>query len=533
MTRAPSAADLLDQGLSRLAELNAMERLFDHDASLWTKDPGETAVILDRLGWLDAPNAFALQIEDLTAFAESVFDDGLDRVLLCGMGGSSLAPEVIAKILPAGERSAELRVLDSTHPAEVAAATAWADPRRTLFLIASKSGGTLETDCLRRHVQAICRDVLGDEVAPSRWVAITDPGSNLAERAETEGWRRTFLNPADVGGRFSALTYFGLVPAALHGVDLERFLGGAIEERDACRLGQAHGAVQLGAAIGAAASGHDRLQLRFSRSWAPLAVWVEQLVAESTGKQGRGSLPIAREPRKDDTERDVVMDLRRTDQRDRACEPHLDWTVNDPLALGRLFYRFEIATALGSALIGVEPFDQPNVTEAKAATKAVLAGETGDAPRVVAEDDALRIEIPSGSTAEVQGDTPEDVLRSFVEGGSSGDYVAFLAFLAPTEDVDSELVRLRRMVPADRSSTAGYGPRYLHSTGQYHKGGPACGRFVFLEDDADPRDEGPGPVVPIPGTDWTFGRVVAAQCEGDVRALAARGLPVLRIRRKS
>lgn len=531
-TTPPAVAALLDRGVARLHELQAMDRLFERDTTLWTADPDEQAVCADRLGWLDAPEVFRLHVDRLTDFAAACRADGLDRVLVCGMGGSSLAAEVIAAVMPRGADGAEVRVLDSTHPAAVTSATAWADPRRTLYVIGSKSGGTLETDCLRRHFHALAIDVLGEEVAASRMVAITDAETALHQRAEEEGWRDVFLNPTDVGGRFAALTFFGLVPAVLHGVDLDAFLARAVAERDACRENAAHGAVHLAAAIGAAAAGRDRLQLRFSNTWAPLAVWVEQLIAESTGKAGRGCLPIAGDPRVGLSSRDVVLDLRLPDEPVDARQADLDWAVDDPVALAGLFYRFEVATALGSALIGVEPFDQPNVTEAKAATTSVLGGELPTSGRRVAEDERLVVEIPPGSSAQVAGDTPEAVLDSFLAGGSPGDYVALLAYLPVSDETEERLDELRRRVPEDRSTTAGYGPRYLHSTGQYHKGGPAVGRFLFLDELPPEGTDGPGPELPIPGTDWTFGRVVAAQCEGDVRALADRGLPVLRVRRR-
>ena len=440
-----------------------VERIWNRDATLWT------GVDENRwLGWLDEPLRMQERIEELEAFALSVYEDGLTDVVLAGMGGSSLAPEVLRQTFGA----ARFHVLDTTHPKAIRALEQRLDLGKTLFLVSSKSGSTLET---RSHM-----DYFWEQVADgSHFAAVTDPGSDLERAAGERDFRATFPGEPTIGGRYSALSMFGLVPAALMGVDLERFLLRTAEMVEACRLDDGNPGLELGERLGTGwREGRDKVQINPNPGG--FGLWAEQLIAESTGKQGKGLVPAPGEM---------------GEGPDRQSE---EVRVENQYELGQEFFRWEFGTAVAGALIGINPFDQPNVQEAKDRTKAIL--DSGDNPEL----------------------EPEGVPFA---GAGEGDYVAILAFVEPNEENDRHIEALvdRARTETGCVVTHGYGPRYLHSTGQLHKGGPPSGVFLQVVDD-------PGEELPIPGQEFGFGRLIRAQAAGDYAALKERGLRVARAR---
>jgi glucose-6-phosphate isomerase len=494
-----------------------VRRVWEGDGRLWSYDADVSELCANRLGWVRLPETMREHVPALRALAEQAVADGITDVVLCGMGGSSLAPEVLAAVFGPAKGHPDLHVVDTTDPRSVRAVTESVDLATALVIVASKSGGTIETDALRRHFTAAL-GAAGRDPGP-HLIAITDAGSALHARAEEEGWRACFLNPADVGGRYSALSLFGLVPAALLGIDVERLLDAGAAEADSCRPGPPGTpceAVKLGSSMGALAGlGVDKLSLRASPSLACFGDWVEQLVAESTGKMGPsgavGVLPVLGEP--DDAAAGAdrfVVTLERLGEECPAAPPenvpHAHIRVRDPYELGGLFWRFEMATALAAAVLSIEPFDQPDVASAKAATNAVLA--SGDAPG--------------------EADSPDD-LAAALDAVPEGGYVAVLSYLPRSVDADAAVDELADAIRArtGRAVTTGVGPRYLHSTGQLHKGGPANGVFVLLEG-ADPT--GTDDDLPVPGRGESFGRLFSAQAEGDARTLRDRGRPLVRLR---
>ena len=428
---------------------------------------------MDLLGWKDAPRASLAQWDELVRFADGARRDGLTHTVVCGMGGSSLAPQVLATSFG----RTRLSVLDSTDPAAVLAVARGPDFDRTLFVITSKSGSTVETLSFYRY--------LATRAEPGRFVAITDPGSPLEALARERGFRAVFPHPPDVGGRYAALTVVGMLPAALSGID-----GRVLLER-ALAVDPAAGRA-LGARIAAAAlAGRDKLVLRPPSAVARFADWVEQLVAESTGKGGRGVIPVVDDPAgAPGPDGEIVTDF-----------------SAEPLALGAAFVAWEYATWELCVRLGVNAFDQPDVEDAKALARAELAEAQGGG-------------VGAQHAAPLPTLTPEVLRRS----ARPGDYLAILAYLAPTPELTAKLQALRAAWgrALGCATTLGFGPRYLHSTGQLHKGGPNTGLFlVVTADDAEDAE--------IPETGFTFGRLKRAQARGDIRALLARGRRVAHV----
>lgn len=486
-------------------------RIWARDATVWKDDPG-TLEIRDRLGWLTVGKAMAQQAKDLRAFADDVRAE-FNRVVLCGMGGSSLAPEVLWRTFGAAAGHPSLHVLDSTDPRAVRRVEEGGDLAKTLFIISSKSGTTQESDGFFRHFW----ERTGGR--GSQFVAITDPGTPLERLAGERSFRRAFLNPSDIGGRYSALSFFGLVPAALIGVDVETLLHRAHRMAEACAAcvpPLENPGAWLGAILGEGAlAGRDKATFVLSPGIASFGLWVEQLIAESTGKEGKGILPVADEPlgpldvyRGDRLfvsmvlagEADESVDARLAALED-AGHPVVHLRLDDRYDLGQEFFRWEFATAVAGAVLRINPFDQPNVAESKANTKAVLAKGSASSP--------------SASAAELEG---------FLAGIEPGDYLAIMAYLPPTPENDRRLAALRLRL-RDRlrvATTLGYGPRFLHSTGQFHKGGPLVGHFLQITGRS--KED-----LPIPGEAFSFRQLQAAQAEGDLVALWARGRPAIRI----
>jgi hypothetical protein len=448
-----------DSGIGEL-----VERLWARDATLWTgKNEGRW------LGWLDEPLRMSERVGELERFAEEVVDDGVSEAVLLGMGGSSLAPDVLRRTFG----SESLHVLDTTHPNAIRRLAASLDPQATLFLVASKSGTTLET---RSHLDFFWEWTGG---RGSFFVAITDPGSELEQLAGERGFRRTFAGEPTIGGRYSALSVFGMVPAALIGADLEGLLDRAQTMVEASRSDQ-NPALDLGVALGQGwLQGHDKVVTPNPNGF---GLWLEQLLAESTGKNGRGLVPAPGE---------------HPGGPDRQW---LDVLIDEPVDLGGEFYRWEFATAVAGSIMEVNCFDQPNVQEAKDRTNALLSGH-------------------------VRGQTPdmsEGDLEALLAGAEPPDYVAIQAFVDPARENELEPL-IARARETGCVVTHGLGPRYLHSTGQLHKGGPPTGRFIQLVDET-------GDELPIPGRPFGFGQLIRAQADGDFAAIRDRGRPIIRFR---
>src|SRR3954451_5609416 len=492
-------AAAVDDRLATLEQEDIVARIWRKDHAVWRPDPSE---ISNRLGWLDIPIPMRAQVRDLESFAQEVSAD-FDTAVLLGMGGSSLAPEVLRETLGTRDGFLDLQVLDTTHPAAIARLDRSLDLDRTLFIVSSKSGGTVETLSQFAHFFERTGRT-GD-----RFVAITDPGTPLEALARSRGFRHVFLNPPDIGGRYSALSLFGLVPAALIGADLEDLDESAEGRAPACHASVPDGedpGAWLGAVLGEAArSGRDKLTMLLQDETASFGAWVEQLIAESTGKDGMGIVPVVNErlgpPEAYGPDRLFVAygEPDGLSALEARGDPVVRLSPGD-VSLGAEFFRWEFATAVAGNVLGIQPFDQPNVEEAKRATKEILDAGSRDAPGT--ED--LRILL--------------DSLREH-------DYVAIQAFVDPTREA-AEMLERARLVVRDRyrvAVTVGFGPRFLHSTGQLHKGGPATGAFVQVVDGERDAD------VSIPGADHTFGELIDAQALGDVKALRARGRRVARV----
>jgi transaldolase / glucose-6-phosphate isomerase len=497
-----------------LADASLAQRIWRRDTSVWTTDPKVAESILERLGWLDVPLVMKQHIRRLRGFADQAHDDGYEHVVLLGMGGSSLAPEVFKRTYGSAPGYPTLTVLDTTVPATILATERAIDLSRTLFIAASKSGTTVETLSHLAHFW---------ERAGHRgeqFIAITDPGTPLEALARERSFRECFVNPPDIGGRYSALSLFGLVPAALLGMDLDAIIQDALNHRALCRTfdgKSANAGLRLGSFLGnAAKGGRDKLTLVTPRSASSFGLWVEQLIAESTGKAGTGIIPVVGE---DVGSADIYGKDRVFVSVDSEDDPHAE--LESIARAGHLLARFklessydlighsfswEFATAVAGAVLGINPFDEPNVQEAKDQTKLALTAfeQSGSLP-----------DVPSSSVEEVAG---------FIRSAQAGDYLAFQAYLPYEESIESSIQALRMTArEACRvATTIGFGPRFLHSTGQLHKGGPNTGVFVQLVGEVETD-------VPIPGSPYSFGILNAAQAVGDFQALQAHGRRVIRL----
>ena len=542
-TEAGSLQDRIDGGLAALRQGRVMDRIWAKDHTVWKPEPEGIA---NRLGWLSSPFDMVDRIDEIEDFARAVRSEGFRQVVLLGMGGSSLAPEVFAKTFGSAPGHPELAVLDSTDPGAVVRLAGRLDPASTLFLVSSKSGTTVEIHALFKFFHRWAVERLGRDRAGGRFAAVTDAGSALEALAREHGFCRVFLNDATIGGRFSALSFFGLVPAALIGVDVRALLGKAATMAANCDAsncpvaGDNHGA-RLGAFLGRLAQiGRDKLTLVTSPSLQYFGDWVEQLIAESTGKDGRGILPVLREapgrPEVYGPDR-LFVGLEASGEPlsaafirslEEAGHPVEILRVRDPGDLGGQFFLWMMATAVAGHFLGINPFDQPDVEAAKAGAREAMEAfrASGSLPR---EEPALRfggVEV----YGQVKGRDTMSALEDFLERIPPGGYIAITAWLPPTDETDILLqmfrtrLRDRYRVPV----TVGYGPRYLHSTGQLHKGD--AGRGVFLQLTADSEEDLPIPDDPgSASASLTFGILEAAQASGDRQALLSRGRPVLRL----
>ena len=521
----------------RFLEEHIVRRIWDRDPAVWRADPGSDAAksIANRLGWLDVGKSMSPELDRVATFGRAAAAERTEQIYLLGMGGSSLCAEVIKSVHATAQNGPQLVVLDTTDERTLTTAAARMTPAKTLFLVASKSGGTVEVASMERYFWELVRRSLGPS-AGSRFVAITDPGTALETLARSRGYREIFINPPDIGGRFSALSLFGLVPAALVGADPRTLLSAGSAMADGCRQeNHTNAGLELGAFIGAAAAtGRDKLTLILPDTIRELGLWIEQLVAESTGKSGKGVLPVVDEPlgRVEDYGQDRAFVAIGTDRDapdaatlaslEEAGHPVLRLTTRID-GLGSEFFRWEFATAIAGAALGVNPFDEPNVAEAKARTRTLLDAFTsqGRLPEEppLAEDKDLAIH-----TVGFSGPDPASLVGAAVKSLQPGDYVAFLSYLPPSSALDQALAGARVAIRAKKRSatTAGIGPRYLHSTGQYHKGGPnSVLAFVITADDETATD--------VPGSGFTFSVLKRAQALGDVQALEGHGRRVLRL----
>lgn len=519
--RIPRAlAAAVQERLTAAAAHRVGERVRAGDATVWS--PEGTPEVADRLGWLTVAERMLGELASIEAFAAEVAADGVEHVVLLGMGGSSLAPEVLRRAFGHRPERPQLHVLDSTDAEAISQIERTVELQRTLFIVSSKSGGTIEPLSLFAHFWSLLPD-------GRHFVAITDPGSGLQRLAEDHGFRRTFAGDPGIGGRYSALSAFGVVPAALIGVDVRGLLQGAddawatgLQEIPTGGEDHAPAAVWIGCALSALArAGRDKLTFLISDTLPGLGLWLEQLVAESTGKRGTGILPVAEEPvgapelygadrvfayLPDLGAPDGELEARALALAD-AGHPLLRIPTHGPGDLGRIFLLWEIAVAVAGWGLEINPFDQPNVQQAKDATKGVLAGYEAE----------HELHPPPGAE--------RDRLHELLLGAEPPEYVAIMAYAAPSAELDEAAGELRAAIRAATRATTtfGYGPRFLHSTGQFHKGGPRQGRFLQLLHDgsADVR---------IPGAPYTFTTLKEAQAIGDLNTLRELGLPAERVR---
>ncbi|HXP31169.1 MAG TPA: bifunctional transaldolase/phosoglucose isomerase [Stellaceae bacterium] len=544
-TLPPPLQSEVDAALEAWRHRGDIRRLWARDANLWTG-----ADEAKWLGWLDAVDAERRDLPRLTQLRDEIRREGVAYILLLGMGGSSLGPEVFAATFGKQPDFPELLVLDSTDPAQIRSFERRIDPARTLFIVSSKSGTTLEPNILKQYFFARAKAALGADQAGDRFIAITDPGSKLEETARRDGFRHIFFGAPSIGGRYSVLSKFGLVPAATMGLDVARLLEAAqkmVHSCDASVPPADNPGVVLGAMLGVLAkAGRDKLTIVASPAIADFGSWLEQLVAESTGKEGRGLIPVDDEPLGPTAaygEDRVFVYLRlaaaaepKQDEAiaalQRSGHPILRFDIHDPYHIGQEFFLWEIATAVAGAIIGINPFDQPDVEASKAKTRELTAAyeKSGDLPPEIPilEDNGIRLFADPANAAAIAGTARAKSLAGYVAAHllriGKGDYCALLAFLersAPHHDALQEIRRLIR--DHTRAATClGFGPRFLHSTGQAYKGGPNSG--VFLQITCRGAED-----LAVPGRKYGFGIVLAAQARGDFDVLAERGRRVLRV----
>jgi transaldolase/glucose-6-phosphate isomerase len=526
-TAAASIQPVLDPVSRRIASLDAdsfPDRLWAHDPALWTNDPAGQAEVKIRLGWLDSTEDARKRLDGYLSFAKQVHNEGIDRALVIGMGGSSLTAEVLSSLMAGFGVTAQisLAILDSTDPVQVAQAAKDFPPDKALYIIASKSGGTAELMAAFDYFWELSK---GDG---SRFVAITDPGTSLEKLAKERGFRKVFNADPNVGGRFSALTDFGLVPAALLGMDIERLLGSAerMRKQSLAHVPAARSpGVALGALLGESAlMGRDKLTVVADAPVAALGNWIEQIIAESSGKDGKGILPVALEPlgKPEVYGNDrLFVYLKSSGEFEagiaalkKAGFPIVELTITDPSDAGAEFFRWEIAIAAACHILGINAFDQPDVQDSKLRTIARI--KDFQATGKLAEVDLIEVEEAKGA------------LEKFLGNPKPGEFVAINAYLPRNAEMIGAIqglraaIRERTMLPV----TTGFGPRFQHSTGQFHKGGPNKGRFIQIVYDAQNDME-------IPTQGLTFGTLLRAQALGDYEALKAAGRRALRIKLKS
>ena len=525
---------------------NKVQRVWSRDASIWTSADE------DRwLGWLAITDDQIAQLESLQKAAAEIKAEGFAHVLLLGMGGSSLCPEVLRLTFGRIPGYPELHILDSTDPAQIRSTEKRLDFARTLFIVSSKSGGTLEPNIFKQYFYERVKTLLGGAEAGRRFIAVTDPGSNMQRVAERDGFRKIFFGVPEIGGRYSALSAFGMVPAAIMGLDVARFLRATKEMVDACGPdvpAAENPGVVLGTVLGVLANGaRDKVTIVASPGIGDLGAWLEQLLAESTGKIGKGLIPVDGEPLgapadygtdrifaylRLESAPDAAQDAA-VDALERAGQPVVRIAVEEPYRLGAEFFRWEMATAVAGAIIGINPFNQPDVEASKVATRRLTeeyerAGTLPqEQPFFQADGISLFANAPNAAALESAAGSDRSLdayIAAHLRRLAAGDYFALLAYIEMKEAHAESLQRMRRVVRDARhaATCVGFGPRFLHSTGQAYKGGPNSGVFLQItcDDAAD---------LQVPGQKYTFGIVKAAQARGDFEVLAERGRRALRV----
>jgi transaldolase / glucose-6-phosphate isomerase len=512
----------VDAAVQRADKDKFVERIWKKDATLWKSDEAHKKIIGNALGWLTVVEDMRKNVREIRDFAESVKRE-FSHIVVLGMGGSSLCSEVTRRVFGKRDGYPSLEILDSTVPEAVRNLESRIDVGRSLFMVASKSGTTTEPMVFHRYFYDRVKQLKGDR-AGENFIAVTDPDTQLVKDAQRDKFRKIFINPQDIGGRYSALSKFGLVPAAVSGVDIESLLDRAAHAAHIAQTSSTkkNPAAMLGAVIGSlAAAGRDKLTLITPAPLDTLGLWVEQLIAESTGKEGKGVVPVAGEPRLDAKSygKDrifVAVRLRKSDETARLREltaaghPVVDIVLEDPLDLGETFFVWEFATAVAGAILGIDAFDQPNVQESKDNTKRLLEEFKSTGKMTFA-----------GTQVKVEDTAAISALLGKVK---PGDYVALTEYFGETPGRDQKIAQIREMIARELhvATTTGYGPRFLHSTGQLHKGGPDNGVFLQLTG-------GPDGDVPVPGEKYGFGALVRAQAIGDFESLVKRNRRLLSV----
>lgn len=535
----------MSQVISRADAEAWTRKIWRKDAALWKSEDEHTKIIRNSLGWVTVLEQVSAAAEELAAFSARIRNDGFKHIMLLGMGGSSLCPEVFRRTFGKTPGFPELHVLDSTDPATVAAFEAKVDLAKTLFIVASKSGSTVEPLMFYKYFFNRVREIKGDK-AGDNFIAITDPGTKMEQYAKDDHFRRIFLNPPDIGGRYSALSFFGMVPAALQGFDFKTLIDRAERAMHACSPvvpAAENPAVRLGAIIGTLAlEGRNKMTLTTDPEIASLGLWIEQLVAESTGKEGKGILPVAGEPLGDPSVYGndrvfvhIAVGLIDPEAENKlrvleaAGHPVIRRVMNDTLDLGEEFYLWEMATAVAGKILDINPFDQPNVQESKDNTVRLLEEfkQNGKLTEqsVAAEGNSLRV-LCTDQTIQLlgAGQSVESFIGDHLRRAVAGDYVALCDYILESDEHEALLqsIRLHLRDALHVATTTGYGPRFLHSTGQLHKGGDDSG--VFLQITADDVKD-----VPLPGEPFGFSVLKQAQALGDFASLASRHRRAIRV----
>lgn len=517
----------IEEARGKLQGQQATTKLLAGDASLWGDAPDVQEAISNRLGWVHSHKLMRSKLDEFRQLQDDIRNAGFTQAVLLGMGGSSLAPEVLQSSFGNTKGFPELIVLDTTNPDTIARIRSSIDLKSTLFIVSSKSGSTIETSTLMSYFWEEVLAERGEAEAGNHFIAITDPGSSLETEGKKLNFRYVYLNPADIGGRYSALSYFGLVPAAIIGIDIEDLLSHIPDD---------HADIELGTALGILArNGRDKLTFILPDRLAGLSEWLEQLIAESTGKSGTGIVPISGEPVAGTgtygSDR-VFVGMQLMDQVDRSIDtfmtaiessgqPAIRITIPDIAHLGAEFYRWEVATAFAGAVLGINPFDEPNVQESKDITNRLLDEyrQTGGLPVPSSTKASDAVSVAGGDPSELQ-----DPFKWFLNQVRLGDYLAILAYNDTRPEINERLAEIRRLL-RDRlgvATTLGHGPRYLHSIGQLYKGGPPIGAFLQIV-------TLPNQSLEIPDRDYPFEILFAAQALGDFQALQERARPVLRL----
>jgi len=537
-----SFSEAIAKKITDMKKERIIDRIWEKDFTVWENTP---TGISNRLAWLDSPVETRNALNEINEFVKSVTDDGFTDVLLMGMGGSSLSPEVFSKVFGTKKGFMNLYVLDSTHPGAVLEYAHKLNPGKTLYIVSTKSGGTVETISFMKYFYNFAMKKVGKEKVGNHFTAITDPGSGLEQIAKDLSYRKIFLNNPDIGGRYSALSFFGTVPAALTGVDLSKLLDSASAMAEASKISgegiSKNTAAVLGVIMGVLANeGKDKITFFSSEKISGFGAWVEQLIAESTGKTGKGILPVDLEPVQSPDvysndrifvhfklEGDSSFDLR-IDELKKAGHPVIEIGLTDIYDLGKEYFRWEFATSVAGCVLRIQPFDQPNVEQAKVIARKMVKEfqDEGKLPELKSsiEKDGIKV------YGDVKGNSPAEALDNFLSKSKKGkNYISIQAYLKPDEQTWKQLENFRKKILEKNkaATTLGYGPRFLHSTGQLHKGDGGNGFFIQLV--ADEKEN-----TPIPdeaGSDKssiTFGTLIKAQSLGDRQALLDNGRKVIR-----